>query len=332
MLISLYSDQFDQLTPEVREKIFACSKCIYCKQKFDDCDCNEVEFEKLDQRLSKWDKDDIYAHHCLQKIDAGKNDDYFGTFLIANKNWEQIANEIRKSKIVARYRNKDIARSFAKSFTHVTSSINDVAKWLKKHYPDHSFAIKTTTIPLKDRPSQTVNQVELNLIYERAFKKGEKFQHGLLKWIGWNWLCERGKQISQEGYGKPTQFRHGLCVYEQRLFFTPNPRIFRYVAGGVRRFTYVRSGKMRDDKVWLFERGDVRIVADVFGYGISVECGVTKAESLALPLIHNVCEMTVWIPFFDETDHDDKECQTNVTAFCIRLKKYAQRGWADIEV
>lgn len=333
VLINLYKDELDQLTDEVREKAAVFFQCIFCKKRLLNCDCNEHEFKTLDQKLSRQTWKDIYLLDCLRRDQFGNNDDYFGTYSISNKRWEKISVEVRRSKREARHRRKGIARVFATSFSHDKLKINDVGEWLKKHYPNHSFALKRVAVAWKEKPSQSATQERLRSIYERAFKKGEKAQHGVLKWIAWNWLCEIGGCIGKDGYGRPAQFFNGSCVYEQRLFFTPNPRRFRYVASdGFSRSTYVRSGKMQDDKSWSFKRGDVLIVADVFGYGISIECGVTKAASLVLPLVHQVCEMTVWIPRYNEVAHTDKESLSEVGAFCIRLKKSAKRGWADIVV
>ena len=333
VLVNLYEDELDHLTPEASQKIYALCQCIFCKKQPLNCDCKDVEFNTLFQKLPKQTMEEIYLLHCLQQDQFGKNNDYFGTYVVSDKHWEQISVEVRRSNKAARYQRKSIARAFATSFNHGQSTINDVGEWLKKRHPNQSFALKKIAITCKEKPSQLAAHERLRTIYECAFKKGEKAQHGVLKWIGWNWLCKVGGQIGKDGFGKPTQFRNRSCVYEQRLLFTLNPRRFQYVApNGTRKSTYVESGKMQDDKNWLRERGDVLIVADVFGYGVSIECGVTKVESLVLPLLHKVCEMTVWIPFYNEVAHRDKESLNEVTAFCIRLKRSAKRGWADIVV
>lgn len=335
VLINLYLEDLDQLTPELTEKFNACSQCIFCKKLRLNCDCNERNRQTRIQKLPKQTIEDIDLLHYIVEDRSATTSIYLGTYLIPNKQWEQIDNGIRKIKIAARYKRKDVARAFANSFRHEKSKIDGVGQWLKKHYPKQSFALKRVAVPRKEKPSQSAAQEQLRTIYECAFKKGEKAQHGVLKWMGWNWLCEVGGHVSKDGYGRPTQFRNGSCVYEQRLIFlSQNTRLVRVTkADGSTRSEYIRSGILRNDKNWVgFEPGDVLVVADVFGYGISVECGVTKADSLVLPLVHKVCEMTVWIPFHKDVADTDKEGVSEVGAFCIRLAKAAKKGWADIVV
>lgn len=349
VLVNLYRDELDQLPAQVKEAINAYFQCIFCKRKLSNCDCNERNYLNLDQKM----QNEIILLNSMQLKWVGKDDDYFGTYLVLDKHWEQIDIEVRRSQNTERDRKYHLQREFSASFRHNKSTINDVGEWLKGSYPNRSFALKRVAVAWKEQPSKSAAHERLRFIYERAFKKKEKPQHGLLKWIAWNWLCEAGGKIRNDGYGRSTQFQNGSCVYEQQLLFTQNSvgrsidqfyadcpsssgsgkwQGGKFYADGPSSRAYVRSGKWPNNKYFQREPGDKQIISDVFGYGISVECGVTRAESLVLPLVHEVCEMTVWIPFFNEVTNRDKESVSEVTAFCIRLKKSAQKGWADIVV
>lgn len=160
---------------------------------------------------------------------------------------------------------------------------------LSDFYP--RFAAKVTRVSVAPVPRPETSQRAVMKMYKAAFKKNESKNHSYLKWVGLRWCAGELFRAELRKYRYEVQI-----AYPDQLEFA----LSRPGKGEV-----VGEGMVLPHRHRYFLNDCIYKVADVFGAGQVVECGVTDPSSLVLPLAARVASRILWLHYPRDKDRAD---------------------------
>ncbi|MGH8739025.1 MAG: hypothetical protein ACREVC_16855 [Burkholderiales bacterium] len=120
-------------------------------------------------------------------------------------------------------------------------------------------------------------------MYKSAFANNESADHSHLKWVALHWCAGSAPRIDQ------TKFR-----FEVRIAY---PDALELALSQPGREEVMGEGLPLPRRHNYFLDHCVVKVADVFGYEQVVECGITDAASLVLPLAARLAHRILWLHY-----------------------------------
>lgn len=156
-----------------------------------------------------------------------------------------------------------------------------VRPWIELWYGDSSEDIEINEFSMPVPSYHTLKQKTGIDAFRDAFKGNETQLHGFLKLVAWHWLVDR---------------KESTPIFEQEMYFP-----IEELAGNVK----IRGSSFDITKPQMIEKGRNDVIAtygkiirsDVFCTETSVEVGYTQPLSICMPLLDELAERVVWLPY-----------------------------------